>query len=104
MAGRTSYIQIDGKLYDTSLPLPEGVRNPFSTSRTATVLGDQAGFVSPIDGTFVDGRKAMREHCAKHNVVPTADLAGLPNKPMNQEYKVDREAIRRELHRRLADY
>lgn len=96
---KKSYIQIGGILYDKSQPLPEGVR-PAGNS-TPAVLGDLPDFVSPIDGTVVHGRKGLREHCAKHNVVPTADLAGLPPKPMNQEYRPDRQAIRNELKRTL---
>lgn len=48
-----------------------------------TVIPDLPPFRSPIDGTMVSGRRAMREHCARYNVVPTADLAGLPLKPFN---------------------
>ena len=31
-------------------------------------------FVSPIDGTVISGRKQYREHCKRHNVVPTEDF------------------------------
>jgi hypothetical protein len=41
----------------------------------------------------------MREHCAKHNVVPTADLKGLPTTPPRVE--PDRAAIKQELIRQL---
>lgn len=79
-------------------------KDEYYASRPASgtaVLGDMQAFVSPIDGKVVEGRVAFREHCLKHNVVPTADLAGLPPKPMNQEYKPDRAAIREELARKL---
>ena len=89
---KRSFIQIDGVLYDKSQPLPEGVGRP--QSKTASIMGDLPDFVSPIDGSVVNGRKGMREHCKQHNVVPTADLAGLPPKQMNGEYKPDRQAIR----------
>ena len=42
------------------------------------VHGDLPDFVSPIDGSVVSGRAGLREHCRKHNVVPTAELKGLP--------------------------
>lgn len=48
------------------------------------VMPDLPDFVSPIDGKRYSGRAGLREHCAKHNVVPTADLAGLPPKPAYQ--------------------
>lgn len=34
----------------------------------AFVLGDAEGFKSPIDGSFVEGRTALREHEARHQV------------------------------------
>lgn len=49
--------------------------------RRPTIAPDLPDFRSPIDGKWYSGRAGMREHCAKHNVVPTADLAGLPPKP-----------------------
>jgi hypothetical protein len=58
-----------------------------NTGRACTVLGDLPGFRSPIDGTFVEGRVALREHCKKHDVVPTAELKGLPLKTFNMEHK-----------------
>jgi hypothetical protein len=92
---RTSYVQINGVLYDKSQPLPEE-----ATSRSwPTILPDLPDFVSPIDGTIVRGRAGMREHCAKHNVVPTADLKGLPTTPPRVE--PDRAAIKQELIRQL---
>lgn len=75
---RKSYIQIGGKLYDkaelSQLQDAQGVAAP-------AILADTPAFVSPIDGTVVSGRAALREHCKRHDVVPTADLAGLPPKP-----------------------
>lgn len=32
-------------------------------------------FVSPIDGSVISDRKQYREHCRKHNVVPTAEFS-----------------------------
>lgn len=58
------------------------------------VIPDLPDFVSPIDGKTYSGRAGMREHCKIHDVVPTAELKGLPPKMMNQEYKPDRAAIR----------
>jgi hypothetical protein len=62
-----------------------------------TFMPDLPDFVSPIDGKLYRGRAGMREHNALHNVVPTADLAGLPFKTTATEYKPDRAAIREEI-------
>lgn len=53
----------------------DGPPNP---SRGPMIMGDLPDFVSPIDQRAYSGRAGLREHCAVHNVVPTADLAGLP--------------------------
>lgn len=98
---RTSYVQINGVLYDKSKPLPDGVEPTSRAPQSATFLPDLPDFKSPIDGTIVRGRAGLREHCSKHNVVPTADLAGLPNKQAVSEYKPDKQAIRQELARHI---
>jgi hypothetical protein len=46
-----------------------------------TILPDLPDFVSPIDGKTYSGRAGLRDHCARHNVVPTSDLKGLPPLP-----------------------
>ncbi len=40
----------------------------------AAIHGDIQSFVSPIDGTVISDRKQYREHCEKHNVVPSAEF------------------------------
>lgn len=96
---RKSYIQINGILYDKSLPLPEGVER--AQSSAPTVRGDLPDFQSPIDGKTYSGRAGLRDHCARHNVVPTADLKGLPPKPAQQQYVPDRAAIRESIRRQV---
>lgn len=88
---RKSFVQIDGVLYE------KGTEPRRSEQRaTAAVYGDLPDFVSPIDGTTVRGRAGMRDHCARHNVVPTADLAGLPSRPQATASRSERiEDIRR---------
>ena len=98
---RISFIQIGGKLYDKSQPLPDEVAAQLRGRSTHAVMGDLPDFVSPIDGTLVSGRAGMREHCRKHDVVPTADLAGLPPKLANTEYVPDRAAIREAVRRQI---
>lgn len=94
---RRSWVQINGKLYDKSLPLPEGIVEP--TLKPTTIYGDLPAFVSPIDGKTYSGRAGMRDHCARHNVVPTADLKGLPVGPPRVE--PDRTGIKQELIKQL---
>ena len=43
--------------------------------KAGAVRGDIPDFVSPIDGTIVRGNKGMRDHCKKHNVVPSAEFS-----------------------------
>lgn len=38
------------------------------------ISGDMQAFVSPIDGTVVNGRAGRREHMLRHNVVPTDEI------------------------------
>jgi hypothetical protein len=73
---RTSYVQINGVLYEKSTLKAEQTALP-------SVRGDLPDFVSPIDGKTYSGRAGLRDHCARHDVVPTSELAGLPPKPMN---------------------
>ena len=37
--------------------------------KSAYVQGDIEGFVSPVDGTVISDRRALREHNARNNVV-----------------------------------
>lgn len=91
---RKSYIQINGVLYDKAEL--QGVENSAGVGAPA-IIADTAAFVSPIDGSVVDGRAALRDHCARHNVVPTAELKGLPPKPfVNTEFSREhREGTKR---------
>ena len=92
---RRSWVQINGKLYERGVDeIPDDPR-----SKSAAVYGDLPDFVSPIDGTVVSGRAGMREHCKKHDVVPTADLAGLPHR--RPDTMPDRNEIREIIARQL---
>jgi hypothetical protein len=60
------------------------------------VIPDAPDFVSPIDGTVVRGRAGIRDHCVRHNVVPTLDLKGLPTKrPVGDDKRARLEDIKR---------
>jgi hypothetical protein len=71
---RKSYIQLNGILYDKATLTDDPRSAP-------AVRGDLPDFVSPIDGSLVSGRADLRDHCRRHGVVPTTELAGLPPKP-----------------------
>ena len=87
---RKSYIQIGGKLYDKSEMVYQDA--PVAPA----ILGDSPDFISPIDGTLVSGRAGLRDHCKRHDVVPTEELRGLPPKPLysNQISEQHREQTR----------
>lgn len=85
---RMTYVVRDGKLVEKHLAAP------LASNGAPAILADIAPFVSSIDGSVITGRASLRAHCKQHGVVMTADLSGLPPKPMNQEYKIP-EAERR---------
>jgi len=84
---RSRWIYIDGVAInaedDAALARARG--HSAATGRTVSIMPDLPEFVSPIDNQVYSGRAGLREHCQKHNVVPTADLAGLPPKPTRWE-------------------
>lgn len=61
---------------------------------TPMVMADLPSFVSPIDGKTYSGRAGMREHCAKHNVVPLDEMKGVkPPDNTKQKRAEVRQAI-----------
>jgi len=68
---RKCWIYIDGVAYEKGT-------EPKRVSTGPTIMPDLPDVISPIDGTIIRGRAGVRDHCAKHNVVPTAELKGLP--------------------------
>ena len=70
---RKSWVYVDGVAYERGVDdIPVSRENP-----GCFIQGDIPDFVSPIDGSTVRGRAGMREHCKKHDVVPTQELSGL---------------------------
>src|SRR5262245_2305215 len=68
------------------------------------IVPDIPDFVSVIDGSIVRGRAGVREHCLKHDVVPTAELKGLPFKQAVDPWvhtPADRASIREEIARNM---
>ena len=97
---RRSFVQVNGKLYERGVDdIPDVAGMGSGRAGAHTVMGDIPDFVSPIDGSVVSGRAGLREHCKRHDVVPTAELKGLPvGRP---QYQPDRAAIREQLKQQL---
>ena len=75
---RRCWVYIDGVAYEKGT---EPHHRALGASVGPTFIPDVPDFVSPIDRTIVKGRAGIRDHCARHNVVPTQELAGLPVGP-----------------------
>lgn len=63
---------------DGSEPYIKGTRAPATREAGYFVQGDMPDLLSPIDGLAYSGRRGFREHNKRHDVVPNADLTGLP--------------------------
>lgn len=87
---RKSWVYVDG----VAIPKDE-YQAP--TVDGAVIVGDLAGFRSPVDGSWVEGRAALREHNKRNDVVNTADLAGLPPRLAVAPQQSNRAAIRQTL-------
>lgn len=53
----------------------------------ATYIPDKAGYLSPLDGKYVEGRSAHRDHMTRHGVIEAGDMrigefAGRDRAPM----------------------
>lgn len=70
---------------DGSEPYLKGSRPAAQNSGAPTIMPDLPDFVSPIDGKNYSGRAGLRDHCARHDVVPNADLKGLPTLQSNSD-------------------
>lgn len=86
---RRCWVYVNGVAYEKGTePVPE------LGSAFPRIMPDLPDFVSPIDGKAYSGRTGLREHCARHNVVPTADCAGLPTyQPPVDNRKAIRESV-----------
>jgi hypothetical protein len=85
---RTSYVQIDGVLYEKG---KEPERASSTTQKGPVTFGDQPDFVSPLDGKVYSGRAGMRDHNARHNVVSNRDLQGLPALTMTSDQRTSEQ-------------
>lgn len=57
----------------TFVPIDDEARAR-DANRSPAVHGVIEPFRSPIDGTLIEGRRAYREHCKKHGVVPAIEF------------------------------
>lgn len=74
--------------FDGGEPYLKGSRpERMPASKGVVILSDLPDFVSPIDGKQYSGRAGLRDHCARHDVVPTADLKGLPLLQYNSDMR-----------------
>ena len=78
---RSSWVYVNGVAIKK-----EDYRAP-ETSTGVSFLPDLPDFVSPIDGKRYSGRAGMRDHNARHSVVPVADLQGLPTLTSNSDLR-----------------
>jgi hypothetical protein len=70
---------------------------PYEADGGHFVFGDTPRFVSPLDGSVIEGRKQYEDHCKRHNVVPTAELKGLQRGPSMVDKQRERQQLREQL-------
>jgi hypothetical protein len=85
--GRKSYVSVRG--HSRSIPkyktyrgaggynylLPEhGGDWSGMTNGSVYLVPDKAGYLSPMDGKYVEGRHAHRDHMKRHNVLEAGDM------------------------------
>lgn len=66
----------DGRVFQKGTPEYEDYLDS-KKRRTPMVFGDEGDFVSPIDNKVYSGKRGMREHNARHDVINNRDLVGL---------------------------
>ena len=80
------YVYRDGRMVDkaTGEPMNDPAA-PWAPVTPAT-FGDIAGYQSPIDGAWVEGRRARRYDMEKHNCVDANELRSGPRKLKNERF------------------
>jgi len=82
-------------------PYIKGTRpDRLSPTRGITIMPDLPDFVSPIDNKTYSGRAGLREHCKIHDVVPNADLKGLPTLTMQSDLRSESQKRSSDEHRK----
>jgi len=64
------------------------------------IMPDLPDFVSPIDGKQYSGRTGMREHNKRHDVVPNAELKGLPTLTASSDQRTSEQKKASANHRK----
>lgn len=76
-----------GVMVDKATGLP--MLNQFERERelqTPTTFGDLPGYQSPIDGTWIEGRRARKYDLEKNNCVDANELSSGPRKLKNKRF------------------
>lgn len=73
---------------ETMRMVPKDQFREYGNRGGVTFLPDLPDFTSPIDGKRYSGRAGLREHCARHDVVPNAELKGLPYLQTNSDHRL----------------
>ena len=85
---------------DGSPPYLRGTRQEPVIQGGVRIIPDLPDFVSPIDGKMYSGRAGMRDHCARHNVIPNAELKGLPMLQTNSDMRTSEQKRASAEHRK----
>ena len=81
-------------------PYLRGEDAPSDNPRGVAILPDLPDFVSPVDGKRYSGRAGLREHCLRNNVVPNAELKGLPYLQSNSDQRTPEQRRASDQHRK----
>ena len=85
---------------DGGAPYLKGTSHAPVIPRGPTIMGDLPDFISPIDGKAYSGRTGLRDHCARHNVIPNAELKGLPVLTSNSDMRTREQKLASAEHRK----
>ncbi|MEN9924357.1 MAG: hypothetical protein RL268_483 [Pseudomonadota bacterium] len=74
---------------DRGIMVDKATREPMVsgdwTPATPLVVGDTPGYASPIDGAWIEGRRARRYDMEKHNCVDANDLGSATGGKLKNE-------------------
>lgn len=82
----STYILRDGQMVDkdTGAPMLTDAERAREL-QLPRVFGDEPGYESPIDGSWIDGRRARRYDLEKNNCVDTRELKPVTDGKMKNE-------------------
>jgi len=79
---RSSWVYVDG----VAIPKDQ-YHETSSLASGPTIMRDTIELVSPVDGSYIRGRRAFHDHNIRNNVTPMADLQGLPTLTSNSDLR-----------------